>query len=392
MEFRNLTPFSAMEYAMDDKHGKRHHVVAMKTGFSLVPDADGQWRTVVMDYPALPLSPEDKFIGEMNASSVIMESDLAPLKPACDIIVNGTVHAPEGIAVSEMTVGILIRALSGDIVLDKTLRVTGKRFYQRPILTGQWYETEPEPFTALRLDYRYAFGGECRVDADSEYAEHIPDACRLTEQQRAGHPDGDNPPLAHVVCPVNPLGLGYTQRWYLHACHQHQVEAPRIVAVNSPFTLQHFVEALEGNADWSAPAFQPAGLGCISRTWLPRLPLAGTYDLNWLENHHPALPEDFNFRYWNAAPQDQQIPFPHPGATITLYGFRPEGDITFTLPANRASILLRMESGEWIPQMMWTDTLLIDTNALTVVQIWRYLLPHNLSVRVMEARYHEAGV
>ena len=55
MEFRNLTPFSAMAYVMEDIHGKRHHVVAMKTGFRLVPGDNGQWQPVLMEYPALPL-------------------------------------------------------------------------------------------------------------------------------------------------------------------------------------------------------------------------------------------------------------------------------------------------------------------------------------------------
>ncbi|EGT0668110.1 DUF2169 domain-containing protein [Citrobacter werkmanii] len=89
MEFRNLTPFSVMAYAMEDIYGKRHHVVAMKTGFRLVPGDNGQWQTVLMEYPALPLSLEDKFFGEMNASPVRQESDLVPLKPACDILING---------------------------------------------------------------------------------------------------------------------------------------------------------------------------------------------------------------------------------------------------------------------------------------------------------------
>lgn len=50
-----------------------------------------------------------------------------------------------------------------------------------------------------------------------------------------------------------------------------------------------------------------------------------------------------------------------------------------------------MKTGEMAPQMMWTDTLLIDTNTLTVAQTWRYVLPVSSSVRVMEARYSLAG-
>lgn len=391
MEFRNLTPFSVMEYAMDDIQGKRHHVIAMKTGFRLVPGAGGLWQTVLMENPAMPLCLEDKFFGEINASQVIQESDLAPLKPACDIIINGTAYTPDGIAAPEMTASILMRAPSGDVILDKRLRITGQHFYRQQTLTGQWYETEPEPFISLPLDYRYAYGGEYRIETDSEYAEHIPDEFRLTESQRHGHPDKDNPPLAHVVCTVNPLGLGYTQPWYLRACKVQQVEAPRITDPDNPFTLKQFTNSLHAQSDDSALVLQPAGFGIINRTWHPRLPLAGSYSQQWLENRHPGLPVDFNFRYWNAAPRDQQIPFPAPGATVSLSGLLPDGDITFTLPASQAGILLRMDSGECIPQMMWTDTLLIDTHTLTVAQTWRYLLPVGSSVRVMEARYHCAG-
>ncbi|WES68095.1 DUF2169 domain-containing protein [Superficieibacter sp. HKU1] len=391
MEFRNLTPFSVMEYAMDDKHDERYHVVTMKTGFRLMQSADGQWQTMLMEYPALPLSVEDKFSGEMNASPVVHESDLVPLKPACDIIINGTASTPGGVAVPEISAGVLMRSASGSVLLDKKLRITGPRFYQRHFLTGQWYETEPEPFTSLPLDYRYAFGGECRIEPDSEYADLIPAEYRLTDEQRCEHPESYNPPLAHTACPVNPLGLGYAPSWYLRASKVQRVEAPRIIAMDAPFTLQHFIDVSDDKADWSAPECQPAGFGVIGRTWLPRLPLAGTYNQEWLENRHPSLPEDFDFRYWNAAPHDQQIPFPLPGADFILSGFHPDGDITFALPASQAGILLRMDSGECIPQMMWTDTLLIDTDALTVEQTWRYLLPVNSSVRVMEARYYATG-
>lgn len=391
MEFRNLTPFSVLEYAMDDRHNERHRVVAMKIGFQLTRNAEGECQAQLMENPVLPLCVEDEFAEEINVSPVLRESDLAPLKPSCDIIINGTACTPGGVAVPEMTVSVLMRSPSGEIILDKKLQVTGKRFYQRHALTGQWSETEPEPFTTLPLDYRYAFGGECRVEAGSEYASRIPEHYRLTDAQRHEHPDQDKPPLAHVVCEVNPLGLGYTQPWYMRACDIQQVEAPRIIATDSPFTLKQFVACLDGKADWFAPEFQPAGLGCISRTWLPRLPLAGTYDQEWLENRHPGLPDDFNFSYWNCAPRNQQIPFPAPGSTLTLQGLHPDGDITFTLPAGRAGILLRMNTGECVPQMMWVDTLHIDTGALTVEQTWRYLMPVGSPVRVIEARYSMAG-
>lgn len=388
MEFRNLTPFSVMEYAMDDKHNERHRVVVMKTGFRLVQDAEGQWQTQLMENPALPLCMEDQFAGELNISPIIQESDLAPLKPACDLIINGTAHTPGGIAVPEMFARVKLSASSGAVLVDKTLRITGRRFYQRLSLTDQWVETEPEPFTSLPLDYRYAFGGECRVEEDSEFAAKIPDEYRLTEAQRREHPDAPSAPLAHRVCPVNPLGLGYMQPWYWRVCKLSQVEAPRILAVDSPFTLSEFTACLEDKADWFAPAFQPAGFGVITRTWLPRLPLAGTYDQHWLETQHPDLPEDFDFGYWNCAPDDQQFPFPKTGLECVLSGFSPDGDIHFALPAHEGRILLRMNNGGLVPQKMHLDTLIIDMNMLTVAVTWRYVMPFDINARVIEARYN----
>ncbi|AUT95560.1 DUF2169 domain-containing protein [Citrobacter freundii] len=388
MEFRNLTPFSVMQYAMDDKHNERHCVVAMKTGFRLIQDVEGQWLAQLMENPVLPLCMEDEYAGEINKSPVLRESDLAPLKPACDIIVNGTVYAPDNIAVPEMTAGLLMRSSTGEVLIDKKLRITGPRFYRQQPLTGQWYETEPEPFTSLQLNYHYAFGGECRIEADSDYADRIPEENRLTDEQRREHPEPDNPPLAHMACPVNPLGLGYTQAWYLRACELREVEAPRIIAMNSPFTLKQFTDCLNGNGDWFAPEYQPAGFGVIGRAWLPRLPLAGTYDQEWLETQHPDLPDDFDFNYWNCAPDDQRIPFPLPGGEFVLTGFRPEGDIRFSLPAHEGRLLIRAMSGHRLPLPMLLDTLEINTDTLTVALTWRFLLPGNTPpVRVLEARY-----
>lgn len=392
MEFRNLTPFSVMEYAMDDKHNERHRVVAMKTGFRLVQDDNGQWQTQLMENPPMPLCIEDEFAGEMNFSPVLRESDLAPLKPACDVIVNGTAHTPGGVAAQEMIARVLMRSLSGEVLLNKALQITGKRFYQRQTLTGQWFETEPELFSSLPLDYRFAFGGECRVEVDSEYANRIPEEYCLTEDQRREHPNQVNPPLAHRACPVNPLGLGYMHPWYLNACDIHQVEAPRIIATDSPFTLRHFLACLNGNADWFAPEYQPAGFGYIGRSWLPRLPLAGTYDQTWLETVHPGLPEDFDFGYWNGAPHDQQILFPDPGAEFVLSGFRSDGDIHFSLPEHQGRILLRTPTGQRVPVPMWLDTLAIDTDSLNIALTWRFLLPGDVPMRVMEARYRTRKV
>ncbi|WP_353936660.1 hypothetical protein [uncultured Citrobacter sp.] len=40
-------------------------------------------------------------------------------------------------AVPEVTAGLLIRPSKGEVLIDKKLRITGRRFYRQQTLTGQ---------------------------------------------------------------------------------------------------------------------------------------------------------------------------------------------------------------------------------------------------------------
>ncbi|HAQ24498.1 MAG TPA: hypothetical protein DCQ80_00760 [Pseudomonas sp.] len=67
---------------------------------------------------------------------------------------------------------------------------------------------------------------------------------------------------------------------------------------------------------------RPAGFGIRGRAWAPRLQTAGTYDRQWLDARWPLLPRDFDFAYWNGAPEDQQIDSPHGFVRAPLPGHR----------------------------------------------------------------------
>ena len=54
-------------------------------------------------------------------------------------------------------------------------------------------------------------------------------------------------------------------------------------------------------------SYRPMAFGAIARSWPPRLKYAGTYDQNWIDNVFPFLPADFDERYYQAAPEDQQV-------------------------------------------------------------------------------------
>ena len=112
----------------------------------------------------------------------------------------------------------------------------------------------------------------------------------------------------------------------------------------------------------------------------------------WREERWPHLPRDFDFAYWNAAPEDQQLESLPPDARVELTNLvAPEhardGVLRASLPGHRALTLLRLTSGVLIPLPMEIDTLVVDAEALQVEVVWRVSFPAAMDVRVAEARF-----
>jgi hypothetical protein len=76
----------------------------------------------------------------------------------------------------------------------------------------------------------------------------------------------------------------------------------------------------------------PAGFGVVGRSWPSRLKFAGTYDEKWLKDQWPLLPADFDPRYNQSAPLDQQSRVIQGGEEVRLVNLTPDGFWTFRLP------------------------------------------------------------
>lgn len=430
MEFRNLTPFDALCFSALDIQDNEYPVVAMKVGYRLVPilDRPGHFNAQVMDDEPVPLCTADQYFGEVGHSSVREESDLAPFKPRCDVIINGHAHAPGGEPSPHWTAGVRLSVPSApllievpaprpsapgarlseqqlmqwrdarreaeqrranaptrDILLDKRLRFCGPRQFEHGLFTG-WKLGEPEAATCVPLRWEYAFGGSS-VLLDPNYPE------RTADQHLLNH-----------VCYSNPLGRGWIEKrheklsWSIDAPVE-QLPAPQIEYTDRPITRLRIVAQPDGNISAAEMAelscsldYQPAGFGVVGRAWAPRLALAGTYDHAWQQERWPGLPEDFNFAYWNGAPADQQISFAPPNLRIELFNLTPaaltaNGQICVELPGHRPFVLMRMHSGVMLPLPLLTDTLHIDTDAMTVTLTHRISLPNPDDIRVLEARF-----
>lgn len=432
MEFRNLTPFDALCFSALGMDDQEYPVLVMKVGYRLLPidGHPGQFRAKVLDEDPLPLCTADSYYGEEGASCVCEESDLAPFKPRCDVIVVGNAYAPQGQPTTTWTAGLRIsapvarptridvplptplspgerlteyqlvewqaarqeafkqqaNAPSRHYLLDKHLRFTGPRQFSQSLFGG-WQLTKPQPATSVPLRWEYAFGGTSVVP-NPEHAV-----------------DTDTPPyLLNEVCYSNPLGRGWIEKRQEDLGYHldrplRELPAPQIEPIDKPVWRLDRVKHPEGelNAHGMAQVAasynnQPAGFGIVGRAWAPRLSLAGSYDETWQRERWPGLPRDFDFAYWNGAPIDQQIEFPPPVFRLELFNLTdpsltPEGSLCVELPGHRAFVLMRLHNGAMLPLPMLTDTLRIDTEAMTLALTHRISLPNHLGIRVLEARF-----
>ena len=249
----NQTPFAALAFEQTHRNGARMAVVVARARFDLFPD--GSLARAEKQFLVLA----DVYDGPPTTSPLIDVSDLAPFKPFADVTVIGDAYAPNGVASRQWTAGVKIgerRAL---------IRVNGPRKWE-PISksgAGRWRLAEAALTAQAPSDYRYAAGG------------------RIIGHPR-GEADHDNPIGAGVLDPA------VTSPFFAY-------DAPQIDSEQAPI-----VDA------FARPA--PQGLGPVAPVWGPRLRYAGTYDDAWRALDPPRPPDDHDYRFWQVAPPQLQLP------------------------------------------------------------------------------------
>lgn len=347
-EFRNHTPFATHYFQTVDPADDVFHVVVVRVTYTLRkvgPDGAPSFAD-----EQTPIAASDAYYGEVNRSSVKWESDLAPFKPRCDVVlVNAVAHAPDGKAVDRWPVALAIGGWQKEIV------VTGPRRFERD--GGDYKLRDPVPATRVPLTYELACGGENRY----------PDP----------PPDGERPEL-WFVDERNPVGCGFRDADWLAKAEPEALAAPQLEEPGQPYN---------GEADYPVKGF-----GVVGRPWLPRRELAGTYDAAWKESRWPRLPLDHDYGYWNSAPADQQIDYPQGGEKVVLQHLHARPRVEFNLPAQRLYSLVRLEAGPMLTRPLHLDTLILDLEAFQLVAVHRTVVAASAGVRVIEARLREPVV
>lgn len=273
-----------------------------------------------------PLLMADEYQGEPGLSAPRQEMDFAPLKPFCDVLVMGKAYAPEGRPVTQLTAGIRVGRVS------KAFTVFGPRQWQ-PGLIGAGAGL-PQPFVEQAIGYAQAFGGS--------------------------QPVADHPELRDGY-PANTCGRG----WYPRG-----TATADIVGMPMPST-----EMLGQPVDSPHGEFTPMALGPIGRSWPPRIDYAGTYDDAWLADCFPFLPADFDTRYYQAAPADQQTEHLKGGEDVLLLCLTRQERAGFKVPTQQVPVTFFLKKGGHETLQAVIDTLLIDTDAGKVEITWRVSRP-----------------
>ncbi len=322
MKLINATRMAADYTVGMEPSGREYLLVVVKGTFKMRAE---QGARLQLHEEQTPLILSDVFYGEPGESAPKYEMDFALRKPRCDVLLNASAYAPGGRAARRVEVAVQCGAWS------KSFAVVGDRVWKTTL--GGIDASSPIPFVTMPITYDRAFGGGDELHDDSSKR---------------------SPFWA------NPSGRGF----HSHYCRE------RIHGAPLPNTEELHVTIARPKGD-----YKPMSFGPIGRNWAPRAPYAGTYDQTWLDEHFPFLPPDFDERYYQSAPLDQQLPMPVGEQRVTLLNLTPDGNRAFLLPHFVAPVHVFPKRGERESLAAYADTIVIEPTEEKVTMVWRVARP-----------------
>jgi hypothetical protein len=317
LQLKNSTPFEAAFFVFPDADGVDTLFVAVKATFGLGSAG------VVLAEKQRPVALADEYLGEPAQSSLKYSNEAHIAKPASDIALLGSAHAPGERAVPRFDARMRVGKL------EKRLCVFGERVWRRGLLGLT--ATAPLPVARLPVVWERAFGGRDEVISGPTSVEAR-----------------------------NPVGWGFAGRRRLEEMEGQPL--PNFELPDSP------LDAWRGRPT-------PAGLGFVAPSWEPRSRHAGTYDAAWQEERAPYLPKDFDARFLNTVSADQVYDgFLQGGEPVELVNLSPRGVERFMLPVVHFRARVRMR-GETQELRLALETLLLEPDDGRFCLTWRAAVP-----------------
>ncbi|HYO65989.1 MAG TPA: DUF2169 domain-containing protein [Archangium sp.] len=312
MDLFNSTPFVVERFVYLDSTGRESLTVVIKATFIL------RGCQAILADEQIPLSLADEYCGKPEHSSVLHSLDLAPFKPATDVLLSGFAY-PQGRSKKEVLVAFRLGGFT------KGVQVMGDRVWDRTL--GMATISSPCAFERMELTYERAFGG--------------------TDLSHPEHPER---------CEENPVGRGFRA-----VRSKLPIEGMPLPNIEDPLAPIH--------SPGDRP--KPRAFGPLAPHWHPRALLAGTYDKAWERDTMPLLPKDFDERFFQAAPSDQILPaYVQGGEPVKVVGTTPEGALEFSLPSVRPEVVVRVGSVRETPLCL-CDTVSIQCEQKRLMLVWR---------------------
>lgn len=275
LQVENRTPFVPAMFLFPDREGVDTVYAVLQATFAL--GAAGPRVAEVQR----PVALTDAYWGDSGKSSVRYAGEAHLGKPATDVVIVGAGHAPGGRPAPYFGVSATVGART------KVLHVFGDRVWRSGALGVA--PSPAAPVTSVPLRWERAYGGREELGNGKAASE-----------------------------PRNPVGCGFVAKRPV----RDLVGAP-VPSVEDP------AHPLRSAGD----RVPPAGFGFLAPWWQPRAGFAGTYDEAWQRHRAPYLPDDFDPRFFQAAPPDQvHAGWLLGGEPVELVNLSPGGTLRFALP------------------------------------------------------------
>ncbi len=319
MELVNATSMAVAYTLGMEPSGQERIVVAIKGTFAF-PHDGGEPR---LHGEQTPLVMADEFTGDPGFSATLYEAEFPPYKHRCDVVLNGSAYAPGGVPAERVRVGIRVGSL------EKAFDVIGDRVWAE----GLGVPTDPTPFVVKRITYDSAFGGTDAAPNDDSLG---------------------------VALEANPVGTGYypIRKEYGLA----GLPLPNTEEIGHPCISP-------------TGKYRPMSFGVIGRAFKQRADYAGTYDQVWQDDVFPFLPSDFDARYYQCVPTDQQMEYPQGGEVIDLFNLTPEGRTSFALPRQAVPVEFTNTELKRTEMSAVLDTVFIEPDERSLSLVWRASIP-----------------
>ncbi|MBW3698163.1 DUF2169 domain-containing protein [Vibrio sp. T187] len=242
------------------------------------------------------------YAGEPGISAMKEDHEFAYFKQNTDVLIYGKARSYSKKPVVYHECRLLL-----DGHIDKTISVHGERVWIEH--GGSLTMSRPTEFIEKEIDYSNAIGGDIR----------------------------------------NRIGCG-------------------IASSNKELLEQNVPSVFYPKEDWSPTGakLRTAGFGPVPPFFESRLTFAGTFDEHWEETRRPMLPTDFDKRFYQSAPVDQQCKgYLLGGERMVMSGFCHDDTILFRIPSEQYVAIAKFQD-ETYQSDMSIYTVFVDSEQKTV--------------------------